>query len=510
MNTAPSTATACQESDMILISLGPMKTWITWGAVAAGVGSAALALPGGVATAATIGNPMAGNLGFGTVVLGDALLGSTETEGTVAVGGDLSVGPSYNVAIHPTATYTAPGDQRATALLVGGRFDTAGSAPAGILRVENDYYVKVGDLSGVKALDTDTNNASVSTRIVPDAGTYDSTARIELITRQPIASIGLGSPPPINFPTLFGTYRQRAQAIAACAANVTLTDAQETPLPAQTGFPKGTTAHVRLTPGVTNVLHLTTADLGNLSELTFTNHPDANTPFVVAVTGTTFLGPTPNLAGVSGQQAPFMLWDFADATSVTITGGDSLEGTIYAPSATLTDLNAANIEGDIVAANFEAGPQDGSGHWVNAGEIHDFPFAAELACEGGGPTSSSSESSSSSPSSPPSSSESSSSEPSSSEASSSEPSPSASPSTTGSDPSESSASWGPTLSTTPEGSGPQHPDRPQHPGRPEHPHEELASTGSATSLLVALVLSLAGVGGALTFLGRRRNGRHVA
>lgn len=49
---------------------------------------------------AAIGNPVEGNQGFGTIVEHDALLGSTETEGTVALGGDLSFGPGYNVAIH--------------------------------------------------------------------------------------------------------------------------------------------------------------------------------------------------------------------------------------------------------------------------------------------------------------------------------------------------------------------------------------------------------------------------
>lgn len=508
-----------------------MKKWITLGAVATGVGSAALALPGGVATAATIGNPMAGNLGFGTIVQGDVLLGSTETEGTVALGGNLSVGPSYNVGIHQTATYTAPGDSRPTALLVGGRFDTGAGDPGAVLRVENDYYVKIGDQTGTKALNTDTNNASVNTRIVPAAGDYDSTPRIELTTQQPPSSVQLASPPPIDFTQLFATYRQRAQAIADCAANVTLDDANGTPLVRQTGFPFGTTAYVTLTPGVTNVLRLTTSDLGNLSELTFRNPPTADTPFVVVVEGTTFRGSTPNLAGVSGPQAPYMLWNFADATSVTITGGDSLEGTIYAPSADLTDLNAANIEGDIVAANFAAGPKDSEGNWVNAGEIHDFPFDADLSCEGGGPTSSpSSSSSSSEPTTPPTSSsepsssgsepstsqsESESSEPSESSESSESSEPPTTSESSSSEPSQPSESSETSLPTTPSGSEPRppHPPHPPSPPRPPHPAGpggELAGTGSPVALLISLVLSLGSAGAVLTVLGRRRNGRHVA
>jgi choice-of-anchor A domain-containing protein len=65
----------------------------------------------------------------------DALLGSTETEGTVALGGDLTFGPGYNVAIHTAGTFVDDGDTNPTALLVGGRVDMADSSPVGVLRV---------------------------------------------------------------------------------------------------------------------------------------------------------------------------------------------------------------------------------------------------------------------------------------------------------------------------------------------------------------------------------------
>lgn len=336
--------------------------------------------PAPVASAATsIGNPVAGNLGFGTIVEQNAVLGSTETEGTVAVGGNLAFGPGYNVALHTAGTYTAPGDTRPTALLVGGRIDTAASDPNGVLKVLSQGYVKVGDLTGVQALNKDMNGASVNTEIVPAGQPYNSLPHIEENTSQPVASVGPATMP-IDFPALFGTYRQRAAAIADCPENVVLNDAAGNPLPQQSGFPAGTSGYITLTPGRTNVLKLSASDLNNLSELSFRTQPNASTPFVVVVTGEVGNWHTPNTPGISGQQAPYILWDFPDATDITITAGDTVEGTIFAPSATLTDLDASNIEGDIVVKTLLAGPRTSPGHWVNAGEIHNFPFAADLEC----------------------------------------------------------------------------------------------------------------------------------
>ncbi|MFC8228534.1 collagen-binding domain-containing protein [Streptomyces sp. NPDC057287] len=65
--------------------------------------------------------------------------------------------------------------------------------------------------------------------------------------------------------------------------------------------------------------------------------------------GSEFTWHTPDMAGVSGEQAPYILWNFADATDITIEDGDEVEGTIYAPRASLTDLDPANLEGDIIA-----------------------------------------------------------------------------------------------------------------------------------------------------------------
>ncbi|MDT0268679.1 choice-of-anchor A family protein [Streptomyces sp. DSM 44915] len=309
------------------------------------------------------GNPLEGNEGFGVIVEEDAQLGSTESEGPVAVGGDLSFGAGYNVALNTPGTFVAPGDTNPTALLVGGQVDFAASDPNGVLRVLNDGYVKIGDLTGADVLNEDNNGASVNTQVVEEGAPYNSVPRIELTTQQPLASVG-PQPGLIDFADVFATYRERAQQIAECPANVTLDD-----------------GNLTLLEGQTNVLHLTGEELNDLGEITFQNQPSASTPLVIVVdttaTGGVFEWDVPNLAGIGGAQAPYILWDFPDATDITIVSGDTLEGTIFAPSALLTDLDASNIEGDIVVRSLVAGPIEDS---VNAGEIHYFPFDAEIEC----------------------------------------------------------------------------------------------------------------------------------
>lgn len=432
------------------------------------------------------GNPLAGDNGFGVLVQDDATLGSTETEGSVAIGGNLTYGPGYNVALHTPGTFTAPGDANPTALLVGGRADHASSSPQGVLKVLSDGYVKIGDGTGSSVLDTDATSSEVNTQVVAAGAAHNSTPRIETTVRQPVESVTDTTGLP-DLDTLFSAYRDRSDAIGTCGTNVILRDAAGNPLPDQTGFPAGTSAHVTLTEGETNVLRLTGEQLNNLSEITFDTPPTATTPFVVDVdtTGTngTYVWHLPNLAGASGEQAPYMLWNFPDATDITMADGDSLEGTFFAPRAHLTDLDASNIEGTIVVRELTAGPlTEGGASSVNAGEIHQFPFAAEIDCDELGGSES--------------------------------PSPTPTdPTPTPTEPTPTPTEPTPTPTPTPTEPTPTHthgrptPPPPDHGGHHHRPGGGLADTGASTTLFAAsgsLLLVAAGI----LVLGRRRRPRH--
>ncbi|MEV5611948.1 choice-of-anchor A family protein [Streptomyces sp. NPDC052225] len=435
--------------------------------------------PAGAAVArdtVTIGNPVEGSNGFGVVTEGDATLGSTESEGPVAIGGDLTIGPGYNVALNDTGTYTAPGDSSPTALIVGGRINYTDSAQDGVLKVLRDGYVKIGDLSGSQVLNTDTNGATVHTHIDATGAAYDATPRIELTTTQSAASVGQR---PMDFASLFSTYRTRADTMAECAGTVELRDGGGTVLSGPEDITPGGQVRISLRSGQTNVLRLTGEQLDNIGTLTFDDQPSADTPLLVVVdttgTGSQFTWHTPTLAGVSGAQAPYMLWDFPDATDITIADGDTVEGTIFAPRARLTDLDPSNIEGDVIVKELIAGPVSPvTQQYVNAGEIHYFPFDASLECGDTMPSTAT---------------------------------PTPSPSQTTTEPTPSPSTSTPQPSPTPSSPGPA--TTPPAP-RPTPTGGELANTGTGRALwlLSGVAAVLAGTGTTLTLWSRRRRGQH--
>ncbi|MFE6894182.1 collagen-binding domain-containing protein [Streptomyces sp. NPDC057694] len=331
----------------------------------------------------TIGNPVAGNNGFGVITEDDAYLGSTESEGPVAVGGDLRFGAGYNVSLNTAGSYVAPGDQRPTALLVGGRVRYDQSDPAGVLKVLQNGYVKIGDMTGGQALDSDSNGAAANTHIDARGTAYDATPRIELSTREAAAKVGPADL--MDFPGLFTTYRDRARQMAACAGNVILRDGNGDPLPDQSTVPPGSQIKLSLDTGRTNVLRLTGAMLDNISTLTLLNQPTAAAPLVVVVDtsaeGGDYTWHAPTMAGV-GDSENHILWDFPDATRITNPDGDEIEGTVYAPSAEFVDLDASNIEGDVVVKSLVQGSTAAvGGNPANAGEMHYHPFDAVIQCD---------------------------------------------------------------------------------------------------------------------------------
>ncbi|MEU9981905.1 choice-of-anchor A family protein [Streptomyces sp. NPDC050856] len=322
----------------------------------------------GAQAADAIGNPLAGNHGFGVMTHGNALLAGTAAEGTVAVGGDLAFGPGYDIARRSAGTFVAPGDSQPSALLVGGGVDFTGSAANGVVRVLGDGYVKIGDLDGSAAVDTDADGAAVNTRVVPARAGYDGVPRIELSTPQPAASVSRARGLP-DFDALFATHRERADRLARCPATVVVGDG----------------GAVRPVAGRTNVLRLTGAELAGTGTLTFESRPAATAPLVVVVdtrgSGGELSWRAPEMRGLGEADARYILWAFPDATAITLRAGATLRGSVYAPRAHLTDLSPAAVEGDVVVRSLAAGRLAGArGGAVDAGEMRRAPFAARLEC----------------------------------------------------------------------------------------------------------------------------------
>ncbi|GAA2139734.1 choice-of-anchor A family protein [Glycomyces algeriensis] len=347
------------------------------GVVAVAALATAATAPTAQAATVTI-DPLESALGYNAFIEGDTTLTSHESEGPIATGGNLTIGGTYNVAIHTTGTFIDGDDAQPSALVVGGRLKYGQNPSIGnILRVLNEGYVKIGDLTGTSVLNTDTNNASVNTRLVAAGAAYDSTPRAELTVQQPIDSVGPTSP--IDFDTAFADFRSKASQLAECENTVTMRD------PSGLAVAKGEVApgqqiRISLESGTTNVLDLTGEDLNNMANLTFLDQPSADTPLLINVdtsgTGGELDWDVATQAGISGTQAPYILWDWAGTTELNTVSGDTVEGTVYAPDAVFSDTSPANIEGQIIAKQATLGDLGEEG-----GEIHQFPFAAELSCE---------------------------------------------------------------------------------------------------------------------------------
>jgi hypothetical protein len=181
-------------------------------------------------------NPIVGNEGFLVMVEGDAELVRNESEGPIAIGGDLVADGLYHVAVHNPGTFIVPGDTRPSALVVNGSIDFGDSSPFGIVRVLNDGYVKIGDLGGAEVSSVDQNEAPALTQITSDAS-RDTTPRIELSVSQPEDSVGPVQV--IDFDAVFDQFRERSTGLAACPNDVTLLDGNEIPFPDQDAIPPG-------------------------------------------------------------------------------------------------------------------------------------------------------------------------------------------------------------------------------------------------------------------------------
>ena len=316
------------------------------------------------------------NSGFLVFVEHDVTLRNDESEGTMAMGGDLRIQSNYQIAGASTVsrTFTDEGDSQPTNLFVGGgiRWDNNNA---------NVYvqqgFTKVANTATYTAHDRDENNAVRNYRLTRHGQPFSSNPFIDGRTQQSPASVAhQPSKDLINVAASFDVYRILTRQLAACPATAQLVTDQGVPLTSP--FSSGARGRLSLTPGVTNVLTMTTADLANLSEITYLNPPTASTPLLINVVGDPFKGQIPNQAGIGGSQAPYILWNFPQAQTIKVTGGASIEGTIYAPHATLTWAPTQNIEGNVIASTFNHG--DPSPGRAAPREIHDFPFNAKLSC----------------------------------------------------------------------------------------------------------------------------------
>ena len=107
------------------------------------------------------------NSGFLAFVEQNISLDADESEGTMAMGGNLIISNNYNVAAGSPpqdSTYTAPGDSGPTFLHVGGGITWADAGAS--VRVENAGFTKIANANTYDAFNTESNGAQVNYRVV--------------------------------------------------------------------------------------------------------------------------------------------------------------------------------------------------------------------------------------------------------------------------------------------------------------------------------------------------------
>ncbi|HUM47149.1 MAG TPA: choice-of-anchor A family protein, partial [Chitinophagales bacterium] len=310
-------------------------------------------------------SPTAPAQGFNVFLLGDATPINNETEGPVALGGNLVLAGSYQVSTNHPGSYTVGGVT--VTLLVGGKvIYQSGNG----ISVNQNGYVKIGDCTGSTIWYTDQNNAYSPIRITPGAD-YNGSPRISLqansqqlgvsAVNNPVCQGGL-----IDFAAAFSQMQVSSTGMSSCSDNANLTNANGNAIP-HSGLPNQ--VKINLNSGI-NILNLAGADMNLVQDFTYNNQPDANHVLVINVNAPgTFNWSVWNSGGIGGQNSPYILYNFYNTTTLNIQGNGAVEGTVFSPFADIVKTaNQANIEGQIIAKSY----------YQNGGENHYFPFTTTV------------------------------------------------------------------------------------------------------------------------------------
>ncbi|SFC86025.1 collagen-binding domain-containing protein [Spirosoma endophyticum] len=317
-------------------------------------------------------NPLTPAGVFNVFVEGNFTVYSSETEGSVAVGGNLIVNGGYGIA---ASTRTLPlykvGDIP-VGLVVNGGISLNGG-----LQVLNNTYMKIGNCASPDPLITyykDNNNTFSPIRINKTSTSYGQSPTILLSAAAnywtPANPVSASNNPVcgttgINFSTAFSSLRTNSTTLALCSGNTEVTNANGTIIPI-TNLPNQ--IKINLHSGV-NVLNITGSDLSKVQDFILNNSPSASQILVINVAAVgAYNWSVPNI-NVPGDKSAlrYILWNFPSTTVLTIQGAQ-IEGSVLAPNADVIKMGSSNIEGQFIAKSFSN----------IGGEMHDYPFNASL------------------------------------------------------------------------------------------------------------------------------------
>lgn len=304
---------------------------------------------------------------FNVFTLGNTTLTTNESEGPIAIGGDLTITGSYQVAIHSAGNFLV--GNKPIGLLVNGKVNYQSGNSVQVL---SNAYVKIGNANGSTVWYADQNNATPPIRITPNSN-YNSSPRIELNSNAPSLGVSVNNNPVfqsnlLDFNAAFQTMKASSLSISQCTQNIQLTNPNGQSI---TNATLTNQVKINLQSGI-NYWNITGAQLNSVDEISFNNvKPSASKVLVINVDASgTFNWDVWNQGGIGFQDCPYIMYNFYNTTTLNITNGASIEGTIFAPFADIFkgSGNQSNIQGQVIANSFSH----------SGGEVHYAIFSPSV------------------------------------------------------------------------------------------------------------------------------------
>ena len=312
-------------------------------------------------------NPLLSADQFNIFTEGNLTISQGDIEGAIAVGGNLVVnGNAQRTSANATGgiSYATFGGVK-YALVVGGGL--TGVNGGNIFKVDgkagatDDHFIRFNTLSGSTAA-ANGGGIDIGNPVTNNLNRY---VRVNSTTQ--LATSVVNTTQLVNFATAFTNFRAQSTSISGCTGNVTPSIS-------------GSQATLNLGTNANNVWNVTGATLNSYSTITLTGTlPSASNPLIINVNAAGTFNWN-NLKFQMGSEtdnfmetnrAPYILWNFYNATTLTLQNANLTLGSILAPNADMTNNASGNITGQVIAKTF-AKPQ--------AGELHIAKFNANVTC----------------------------------------------------------------------------------------------------------------------------------
>ncbi|REA57738.1 hypothetical protein DSL64_22640 [Dyadobacter luteus] len=351
-------------------------------------------------------SPTSAALNFNVFTKGDATLSSHESEGPIAIGGNLTTN-QYQISFESKL-----GVYKVKDLSIGLAVRGGVKLGSGALMVNGNNYVKIGNCTPdgngadkVKVWYKDNNNATSTIHITGASKEYGANPMIKInanvgtfnlnadnITNPVCENVFTQGANPIDIDGAFTKFASRSTQLAALADNLPILDQNGKVNP---NAPMGpylkksdilSNPKIKVDPNKINVLTVSAEVWQIISNSNVEGMPQGyqqgttsyNGPFgliVNIVNYDTFASKGeelkfPQFGGISSDKGGLVLYNFPDAKgTVKLAGNTEINGTIFAPTADLIKNGSNNINGQVISKSLVH----------QGGEIHFFPFLPSIA-----------------------------------------------------------------------------------------------------------------------------------